>query len=208
MFTATCIALISYLIGSIPAAYLAGRLAGVDIRKVGSGNVGATNVLRVLGKRFGYPVFLLDFLKGVGAIQLSMLLWDNSHTTEIGRELYGIIAGACCVIGHVYPVWLGFKGGKGVATSAGVLFGLMPVAALVMGLVWIVTFETTRYVSIASLAAAVAMPLAVGAMLWLGALRAPVLLYFSICLAAIVVVRHRSNFSRLIKGTEERFQRK
>ena len=208
VFTIAWIALISYFIGSVPAGYLVGRLAGIDIRTVGSGNIGATNVLRTLGKPLGYAVFLFDFAKGVAAVALSIFIYDSHGAIRTSRELCGIIAAVCCVIGHVYPVWLRFKGGKGVATSAGVLFGLMPVAAVIMGLIWIVVFQATRYVSIASIVAALAAPLVIGVMLWLGWLRTPVLLYFSLFIAAMVVVRHRSNFSRLLSGTEQRFRRK
>jgi glycerol-3-phosphate acyltransferase PlsY len=208
VLTIAAVALISYFIGSVPAGYLAGRLAGVDIRTVGSGNVGATNALRTLGKPFGYAVFLFDFGKGVAAVAISIFIYEHSDAIRTSRELCGIIAGVCCVIGHVYPIWLRFKGGKGVATSAGVLFALMPVAALVVGVIWIVVFQATRYVSIASVLAAVAAPLAVGGMLWIGWVRAPVLLYLSLFLAAIVVFRHRSNFSRLLSGAEQRFPRK
>jgi glycerol-3-phosphate acyltransferase PlsY len=201
------IAVAAYLIGSVPFGYIAGRLAGVDIRKVGSGNVGATNVVRTLGRRLGYPVFLLDFLKGVVAVELSILVFNHS-SIPASRELCAIAGGACCVIGHLFPVWLGFKGGKGVATSGGVIFSLMPLVALIMGLVWLVVFQATRYVSLASVSAAIAMPLVTAAMLYFGKLHAPVLFYFSFALATLVIVRHWSNFSRLLTGTEQRFQRK
>jgi acyl phosphate:glycerol-3-phosphate acyltransferase len=201
------IAVVGYLVGSVPFGYIAGRLAGVDIRNIGSSNVGATNVVRTLGKRFGYPVFLLDFLKGVAAVEMSILVFNYS-SAQMSRELCAIVGGACCVVGHLFPIWLGFKGGKGVATSGGVIFGLMPLVALVMAFVWIVVFQTTRYVSLASVAAVIAVPIATGAMLHFGKLHAPVLFYFSLCLAAVVIAQHRSNFSRLASGTEQRFQRK
>ncbi len=197
-----------YLLGSIPAAYIAGRIGGVDIRQVGSGNVGATNVTRALGKGFGYPVFAFDFLKGVAAVGISVLIFDRAQPTGISRELCGIIAGTSSVIGHSFPVWLGFKGGKGVATSGGVIFALLPLAALAMAIVWIATFQFTRYVALASIAAVIAFPIVTAAMLLLGYLETPVLLYFSLCLAVIVIVRHRSNLSRLAKGTEPRFRQK
>jgi glycerol-3-phosphate acyltransferase PlsY len=201
------IGVVGYVLGSVPFGYIAGRLAGVDIRKVGSGNVGATNVVRTLGRRFGYPVFLLDFLKGVAAVAIAIFVFNRS-SIQISRELCAMAAGACCVIGHVFPVWLGFKGGKGVATSAGVVFGLMPLVASIMGLVWLVVFQASRYVSLASASAAIAMPIATGALLHFGILHAPVLFYFSLALAAFILVRHRSNFSRLLTGTEQPFRRK
>ena len=207
MFTIAVVVLVGYLIGSVPAGYLAGCIAGIDIRKVGSGNIGATNVLRILGKRYGYPVFLFDFLKGVAAVEMSILIFDIYHPAA-SRELYGILGGVSSVIGHSYPVWLNFKGGKGVATTAGVVFALIPFAALVMCVVWVAAFQASRYVSVASIAAAIALPVTVGALLYFEQLNKPVLLYFSIWLAAVVIVRHRSNVSRLLNGTEPRFQRK
>ena len=116
----------SYLLGSIPAGYLAGRIAGIDIRKTGSGNIGATNVTRVLGKRYGYSVFLIDFLKGLVAVRMSILIGERAQLAATSIELIGILAAVSCVIGHAFPVWLRFKGGKGVATSAGAVFALMP----------------------------------------------------------------------------------
>ena len=207
MFTIAVVVLVGYLIGSVPAGYLAGCIAGIDIRKVGSGNIGATNVLRILGKRYGYPVFLFDFLKGVAAVEMSILIFDSYHPAA-SRELYGILGGVSSVIGHSYPVWLNFKGGKGVATTTGVVFALIHFAALVMCVVWVAAFQASRYVSVASIAAAIALPVTVGALLYFEQLNKPVLLYFSIWLAAVVIVRHRSNVSRLLKGTEPRFQRK
>ena len=208
MFTIAGVALISYLIGSVPAGYLAGRVAGIDIRKVGSGNIGATNVLRVLGKRYGYPVFLFDFAKGTAAVEISILIFNSTHHAEVSRELCAILAGVSSVIGHSYPVWLRFKGGKGVATSFGVVFGLIPLAALIAVMVWLITFGTTRYVSVASMTAALALPITVLVMLYVKLLSGLTLLLFSICLAAIVIWRHRSNLSRLMSGTEPRFERK
>ena len=149
----------SYLLGSIPAGYLAGRIGGIDIRTIGSGNIGATNVTRALGKRYGYPVFAVDFLKGLVAVRKSILFVERiSSSTPISTELGAIIAAVCCVMGHSFPVWLRFKGGKGVATSAGALFGLMPVALLIGVVIWVVTFRLTRYVSAASVIAAISLP--------------------------------------------------
>ena len=201
------IALLSYLMGSVPAGYIAGRFAGIDIRRVGSGNVGATNVLRALGKPYGYAVFLFDFFKGVGAVWISILIINAAHPWNQESELVGIMAGVLCVLGHAYPVWLGFKGGKGVATSAGVLFGLMPAAALTVLAVWFVTFQATKYVSVASIVAAVALPVTAAVMVHFEKAGMP-LVYFCACLAVVIVWRHRSNVSRLMKGTEPSFRRK
>ena len=202
------VALVSYLLGSIPAGYLAGRVAGIDIRHAGSGNIGATNVMRVLGKRYGYPVFIVDFLKGLIAVSLSILIEKRAQPLSVPTELIGIIAAISCVIGHSFPVWLSFKGGKGVATSMGALFGLVPFVALIGVAVWVITFEMTRYVSVASMTAALAVPISILILMPLKQTGGAVLLYFSICLAALVIFRHRSNLSRLVRGTEPRFKRK
>jgi acyl phosphate:glycerol-3-phosphate acyltransferase len=200
-------ALISYLIGSIPSGYIAGRLAGIDIRKTGSGNIGATNVTRELGKRYGYPVFLADFSKGLGSVGIALLIGNRFNLTN-SIEALQITAAVFCVIGNTFPVWLGFKGGKGVATSAGALFALSPIATLLAVIVWVTTFEVTRYVSLASVIAALVLPLAVLLTTYFSPEHSFLLFYFSICLAAIVVLRHRSNLSRLMRGTEQRFDRR
>jgi len=199
-------ALVSYFIGSMPSGYLAGRIAGIDIRKSGSGNIGATNVTRVLGKRYGYPVFLADFAKGLTAVGIATIISKRFKLTN-SYEVLQIVAAISCVIGNTFPVWLRFKGGKGVATSAGALFGLTPLATLVAVVVWVVTFETTRYVSVASIVAAIALPLTILVMTCFNPDKGPLLFYFSICLAAIIILRHRSNLSRLMRGTEQRFDR-
>jgi glycerol-3-phosphate acyltransferase PlsY len=202
------IGIISYLLGSIPAGYIAGRLAGIDIRRSGSGNIGATNVMRVLGKRYGYPVFLIDFLKGSLAVWLSIFIAIRAGLSANSMELAGIMAAVCSVIGHSFPVWLKFKGGKGVATSAGALFALMPLVLLIGLIIWGVVFKLTGYVSIASMAAAAALPCVIGIMIVLGRSEHTLMLYFAMALAAVVIVRHRSNLSRLLRGTEPRFKGK
>jgi glycerol-3-phosphate acyltransferase PlsY len=202
------VTLISYLLGSIPAGYLAGRIAGIDIRKFGSGNIGATNVTRTLGRRYGYPVFVVDFAKGALAVYTSILLGGYVEDKPTSTEIYGILGAICCVLGHVFPVWLGFKGGKGVATSAGALFGLMPLAAAIGVAVWVIVFEVTRYVSLASIASAMLLPLTVLGLTYARNTNGMALFYFTLCLAAVVIFRHRSNLSRLLRGTEPRFKRK
>ena len=199
---------LSYLLGSIPAGYLAGRVAGIDIRHAGSGNIGATNVMRVLGKRYGYPVFIVDFLKGLIAVSLSILIEKRAQPLSVPTELIGIIAAISCVIGHSFPVWLSFKGGKGVATSMGGLFGLMPFVALIGVAVWVITFQVTRYVSVASMTATLAVPISILILMPLKQTGEAALLYFSIGLAALVIFRHRSNLCRLVRGTEPQFKRK
>ena len=198
----------SYLLGSIPFGYLAGRIAGVDIRTCGSGNVGATNVMRTLGKGYGYPVFFADFLKGLVAVKMSILVAARVQPEWISSEIFGIAAAISSVLGHSFPLWLRFKGGKGVATSAGALFGLVPVAALVGVAIWIMIFWLTRYVSVASIAAAAALPFVILITTWLSRTNTKSLFYSSVCLAAVVIWRHRLNLSRLMRGTEPRFTRK
>ena len=201
-------AVIAYLLGSLPAGYIAGRLAGADIRKVGSGNVGATNVTRVLGKRFGYPVFLVDFVKGFAAVLVAVVIAKASQSNAAFVDFCAATAAVFSVLGHSYPVWLRFEGGKGVATCLGCLFGMNWVVAGTVCVVWIVVFEMTRYVSVASIASATALPITVALLLFFEQLQTPVLFYFALCLGALIIFRHRSNLSRLFKGTEPRFNRK
>jgi glycerol-3-phosphate acyltransferase PlsY len=208
MLTFAVVVIGSYLLGSIPFGYLAGRIAGIDIRKCGSGNVGATNVIRTLGKGYGYPVFVADFLKGFAAVKVSLLITTRVQPEWNSPEIFGILAAISSVIGHSFPIWLRFKGGKGVATSAGALFGLAPVAALVGAAIWTLTFWLTGYVSVASIAAAAALPFIILITTWLSRTAGKSLFYSSVCLAAVVIWRHRSNLSRLMRGTEPRFTRK
>lgn len=176
----------------------------MDIRQHGSGNIGATNVLRVLGKKCGYLVFFLDALKGFLAVRVAFVL--TIATPQLTQhEIVGIIGGLACILGHTFPVWLHFRGGKGVATSAGVLLGLMPIAVLSVFMIWLLLFQFTRYVSVASIVAAAALPLFVALYLHLDVLTGPALLPFSILIAGVVIWRHRSNMRRLLHGTEERF---
>ena len=200
------IAVGSYLIGSIPFGYLAGRLCGVDIRTKGSGNIGATNALRVLGKKWGYAVFLLDFLKAWLPVKLA-LGWGIALMVH-PASAPGALAGLCVLLGHSFPVWLGFKGGKGIASSAGVMVGLFSLAVFLVCLgMWLLLFTVTRYVSIASIVAAVSLPVAVGILVflhradWLG-------FTVSVVMAFLAIWRHRSNIVRLRAGTEPRFEQK
>src|SRR6266536_5918030 len=208
MVTLGVLLLGSYLLGSIPFGYLAGRLVGIDIRKAGSGNVGATNVVRVLGKRYGYPVFALDVLKGFGAVKIAMLMAPGRPPEWNSPEIVGILAAMSSVLGHLYPPWLKFKGGKGVATSAGALFALTPVATLIGVAIWIIVFWLTRYVSLASITAAFVLPIVIVVVSSQDQNRRKSLAYSSACVAAVVIWRHRSNLSRLMRGTEPRFTRK
>jgi acyl phosphate:glycerol-3-phosphate acyltransferase len=207
-FLALAVCCLSYLFGSFPAGYFAGRIAGVDIRSVGSGNIGATNVLRVLGKPWGYAVFFLDAFKGFAAVRIAIFLAEHLPSARPHAVYIAILAAVMCVVGHSFPIWLRFKGGKGVATSAGAVSGLMWPAAVIIFLIWVVVFEITRYVSLASLVAASSLPVTVALLLHWEILEGAGLLYSSTVLAILVVWRHRSNFSRLLKGTEQPFTRK
>ncbi len=199
---------IGYLFGSCPNGYLVSRAHGIDIRRHGSGNIGATNVLRVLGKNWGYLVFALDAFKGFAAVRIAFAIGAAMLAGIEEREIVGIAGGLACILGHTFPVWLRFRGGKGVATSAGVLLGLMPIAVFSVLAVWLLLFQFTRYVSVASIGAAVALPLFVIVYLRLKMLTGASLLPFSILIAGVVVWRHRSNMQRLLQGKEQRFGQK
>ncbi len=179
----------SYFIGSIPFSYLIPRWVGkIDIRRYGSGNTGTTNVVRTLGMKVGILAFLGDFLKGVIPALIG-LIWFG--------ELGGIVGGGLAVIGHCHPVWLKFKGGKGVATSAGILLVLFPDILVVLLVLQVLIIVFTRYMSLASISSAVLLP--IFAIIFS---KSTLLIYFSIILAIYVIFRHRSNLVRLIKGTE------
>ena len=208
MLTLAVVGIGSYLLGSIPFGYLAGKIAGIDIRKVGSGNIGATNVVRALGKRYGYTVFALDFLKGFGAVTISMSLVTDTRPEWVSAEIIGIFAAVASVIGHSFPLWLKFRGGKGVPTSVGALFGLVPLAAVIAVIIWISIFWFTRYVSVASVVTAIALPFVILLMTRVNEIRGNALFYFSLGMAAVVIWRHHSNISRLMHGSEPRFTRK
>lgn len=186
---------LSYLIGSFPTAYLLAKLVkGVDIRTLGSGNIGATNALRTLGVWAGITVFVVDLLKGVVAARL-VPLWLFGEVSLSTSLACGLMA----VLGHDFPCWLGFRGGKGVATTIGVLMGsTMPVAAVVL-VTWGLVFALSRYVSIASMTAAAAIPLS---QLWFR--HAPGTVGLGGVLALLIIIQHRSNLRRLLTGTEHR----
>ena len=207
MVSLATIIIVSYLLGSIPFGYIAGRISGIDIRTAGSGNVGATNVVLILGKRYGYPVFALDVLKGFGAVKISMVM-SGQHLEWNSPEISGMVGAIFSVLGHVFPPWLKFKGGKGVATAAGALLALMPIATLIGVAVWIIVFWLTRYVSLASVVATAALPIVILVIGSADGHSGRLLVYSSDCVAALVIWRHRSNLSRLLRGTEPRFIRK
>jgi glycerol-3-phosphate acyltransferase PlsY len=192
---------LSYLAGSIPSAYLAGKIRGVDLRKHGSGNLGATNVVRVLGAKIGGVVFLADVMKGFLPVYFL-----RSYTEAPHPELWALAYGAAAILGHVKPIFLlGKGGGKGVATATGVFLALAPVPVLITNAVWIITFYFTRYVSLASLLAAAVLPVAI-----LALYRDPQSPVFiaSILIASFVFWTHRANIGRLRRGEELRFVKK
>lgn len=186
--------LAAYLLGSVPSSYLAGRARGVDLREHGSGNLGATNAYRVLGAGAAVPVLLADLAKGFLPVAL-FPGWDGS-----GDPSLAIAYGVAAIAGHVWPVWLGFRGGKGVATGAGVLVALAPMTSFIAVLVWIAIVALTRFVSAASIATATLVPLVA----WL--MRAPrSTVVFCAAVAAFVWWTHRANVQRLMAGAEHRF---
>jgi len=193
--------LIAYLAGSIPSAYIAGKLRGVDLRQHGSGNLGATNVVRVLGRATGAVVFLADVLKGFLPVFFLPI-----YTETLQPELWALVYGAAAIFGHVKPIFLlGKGGGKGVATATGVFLALAPVPMLVSFAVWILAFSISRYVSLASLLGAVVLPIAI-----LGWYRDPASPVFiaSVIIALFVFWTHRANIGRLRRGEEHRFVKK
>ena len=187
---------LAYLLGSIPTAYLlVKRVARVDIRTIGSGNVGATNALRTAGKAVGAAVFILDVLKGTAAARL-IPLW----VLGLDDSVLALACGLMAILGHNFPCFLKFQGGKGVATTIGVIVGVAPsIAAVCLG-VWGIVFALCRYVSVASLAAAVTMPVTQAIMH-----RAPAEIFVGAVLALVIIVRHHANIARLRHGTEHRF---
>lgn len=190
-------AIVAYFIGSIPTGYLFGRARGVDIRTTGSGNIGATNVFRTLGKTAGVAVLLIDAVKGF--FPTKFLLFGAIPETH---EYHAMVAGLFAILGHNYTCWLEFKGGKGIATSAGVLIALVPYGLLVTLAVWLVVFALSRYVSLASVVAAVVLPFAVWAV---G--RSTTMIWLCTMLSALAIYKHRTNIQRLLAGTEHRFGR-
>lgn len=213
------VALGAYLLGSIPFGYLAAKARGIDIRSVGSGNIGATNAMRVLGKPTGIFVLLMDALKGYAACAFLPSLvfnWLAPHYLDPGlyvpfqrepadfQTWFYVVAGICAVLGHNYTCWLRFKGGKGIATSAGVYIALAPWPLLIALVVFILAVAITRYISVGSISAAVALSVAVWAMpphnLLLGIV--------TTALGALAIYKHKSNIQRLMAGTENRFGKK
>jgi glycerol-3-phosphate acyltransferase PlsY len=207
--------LLSYLAGSIPFGYLAVRLkTGKDVRTMGSGNIGATNVARVLGIGWFVPVFALDFLKGFAPV-FWMAPWVAQRwpcpICPYLKVSLAVLCGMCAAAGHMWPVFLDFKGGKGVATTAGILFALNWVAALIGLGVWALVFASFRYVSLASIVAAAAVPVAhhFTEKRFRACWKATWVITIFLAVSAVLVVwRHRDNLRRLLAGTEKKFGRK
>jgi glycerol-3-phosphate acyltransferase PlsY len=234
----------AFLLGSIPFGMLIARARGIDIRAHGSGNIGATNVLRVVGKKFGIACFLLDVFKGLIPVILAVnLIQIEIEGKKVGlfhigaldefalmlpaaKQFTGqfihVLAALAAVLGHNYSPWVGFKGGKGIATSAGVLLALMPAGVILLAIVWTAAFAITRYVSLASIIAAASLPLIThfGARfhhlnndkslptLWQAGTWNKPLFFFTVVIAVLAIWKHRSNIQRLREGTEHRFSRK
>jgi glycerol-3-phosphate acyltransferase PlsY len=185
--------LVAYVIGSIPFALIAARMRGVDLRAHGSGNLGATNAIRVLGPAVGFTVLFLDLAKGLLAVLLVPKFVGASGATA------GVLCAAGAIAGHIWPLFARFRGGKGVATAAGAFLGLAPRGVGLALLAFVVVLLGTRYVSLASMVAAVVLPLA----LWKTGASAAIL-WMGVGVATLVLVRHRTNFGRLLAGTENR----
>jgi glycerol-3-phosphate acyltransferase PlsY len=193
-------AILSYLIGAIPFSLLIARAHGVDVRKVGSGNVGATNVLRSVGKAAGITALLLDVAKGFGPTYLIPLAFANC--ADVGdAPLLPIICALSAICGHVWPVYLKFRGGKGIATSAGSLIALAPTAVLIGLIAWIIVLFGSRYVSLASIAAAAVIP---GVAWYLYSPEGMLLPCTLTVMGIMAILKHRSNISRLLSGSESK----
>jgi acyl phosphate:glycerol-3-phosphate acyltransferase len=194
--TTALLLLAAYLVGAFPTSYVVGRARGIDLRQHGSGNLGATNALRVLGWKAATPIFVVDIAKGFVPVYL-FPQWTGTDPA------WPVLAyGAAAIVGHVFSVFVGFRGGKGVATGAGVFLALAPMAVLGGLAVWLVLVATTGYVSLASIAAAAALPVLVV----LTGASTPVLVLAAV-IGVFVIYAHRANIGRLARGEEHRFRR-
>ncbi len=196
------LAVLAYLLGAIPNGFLIAKAKGIDIRKVGSGNIGATNVYRSVSKTLGLLTFLLDAVKGaVPAILFPKLA--AGCAAGVPPDWLPLLFGGMAIVGHTWPVYLKFKGGKGVATSAGALIAIAPAATGIGVLCWFAALVTTRYMSVASIVAALAVPAAGWWLNWNKGLALPVALTV---LGGLIIWRHKGNIQRLLAGTENRFE--
>lgn len=193
--------ILAYLIGSIPTAIIVSKVFfNIDIRDYGSGNMGATNSFRVLGAKFGTIVMVGDMLKGIFAVALYNLL-PYYLTNELDRTNLMIGLGLAAVLGHIYPIWAGFRGGKGVATLFGMVLAIQPIVAINCVGVFLLVLYLTRYVSLSSILAGVALPICV---LWIYNEQEVFYRVFAVAVACLIVLTHQKNISRLLKGNEGR----
>ena len=192
----------AYLLGSIPSALWVGKLFyGIDVREFGSGNAGATNTFRVLGKKAGVPVLIMDILKGVLAICLAHFSGFASHSNPLVN--YQIALGVAAVLGHIFPLMAGFRGGKGVATLLGVVMAIQPLGACMALIVFLIVLIAFRYVSLASMCAGLSFPFIVLVLL---SGSPPSLVIFSFMVAALLIITHKKNIQRLLKKQEPKLQ--
>ncbi|OGV38681.1 MAG: acyl-phosphate glycerol 3-phosphate acyltransferase [Lentisphaerae bacterium GWF2_45_14] len=197
--------IVSYIFASIPWGFVIGKLRGIDIRKHGSGNIGATNVTRVLGKWAGRICFLMDFLKGLLPVLLAMKLISAGFISDCSGVFLCSVVFAC-VAGHMWSIFLKFTGGKGMSTSAGALLALSPYATITCAAVWFTVFLYSKYVSLASIAAAVVLPVAAIIFAFAGVWPLPpAVLVLLVIITFLAVFKHRANIERLRNGTENRF---
>jgi glycerol-3-phosphate acyltransferase PlsY len=199
------VVLVAYLLGSIPSSVWIGKIFyGIDVREHGSGNAGTTNTIRILGYKAGIPVFIIDALKGWFAVFLTKIVFGYFPSIEM-PEYMSLIAAVAVVLGHIFPVFAGFRGGKGVATLLGVGFGLIPIPALIALGIFMVVLLCFGYVSLASITAAVTLPFITYFFVMPGKL---LLLLLTIAVAVFIPITHRQNIKRLLNGTENKFLKK
>lgn len=202
--------IVSYLIGAIPFGFLIGKFKGIDIREHGSNNVGATNVTRIIGKSWGISCFIFDFLKGFLPVIFVKAILPLIITLDLDETDNAILVAATgTIIGHMYPIYLNFNGGKGVATGTGALLAITPLAIISGLLIWGIIFNYARYVSLASIISAITVPILSIVLSALGIYYIPIhLQIFIIIIATIAIYKHKSNIQRLMKGTENKFYKK
>jgi glycerol-3-phosphate acyltransferase PlsY len=194
------VVVISYLLGATPSGFLVGKACGIDVRTAGSGNIGATNVVRILGRNAGAVVLTADALKGfVAARWIPLLALHIFPSLATSRENLALVGGVSAILGHIYTFWLYFKGGKGIATSGGVVLAWAPAACLTAVVLWGLVLVISKYVSLASIAAAIILPFAVW--FWNGS---PTMTWAMTGLSLLAIYKHKANIKRLLKGEESR----
>ncbi len=213
IFKFLVLVVLAYLFGSVPFGLILAKIGGKDLRSIGSGNIGATNVARALGRKWAYVCFVLDMLKGL--VPMLVAMGFVSEDAAVG-ELFGWLAVGCAaILGHIFPIYIRFKGGKGVATGFGMVLGLWPyytICGLIAGAVWLVCVFIWRYISLASITAAVVFPVSLVAAIlilpgWELAVLWP-LVVVAVVIAVLLVLRHRENIKRLLAGTEYKVMQK